>query len=219
MKKQQKKQAAPRKVFGAVGVILCLLIAPILLINIIFIIQSFVNPDEVPHLLGLTPMVVVTDSMTPTISGGDMVIDRKVPAEDVQVGDIISFFDPTRNDQKIVITHRVTEIETRNGELYFWTKGDANNTADGVPVPAGKLVGVYQNTIPYLGSVVLFMRTTPGVILTVVLPILALIAYELLKAKKREKEKAEEARKLKEELENAKQNGNGSAATADCAIT
>ena len=188
MKTEQKKQGAARKIAAAAGVVVCVLLLPILTLNLIFLVQSFLNPDEVPGIFGITPMVVVTDSMSPVIKGGDMVIDRKTDASEVKVGDVISFFDPTRSKKEIVITHRVVRIEEENGTLQFYTKGDANNMEDGVPVPAGNLVGVYRATIPLVGRIVLFMRTVPGVFLTVILPLIGVIAYDLVRRKKWEKE-------------------------------
>ena len=215
MKKEQKQRVTLRKVVGVIGVILCLLILPILVINIVLIIESYVNPKEVPSLLGITPMVVVTDSMKPTITGGDMILDVKVPAEEVQPGDIISFFDPTRPDRDVVITHRVIRVEESGGELSFVTKGDANNTIDIPAVPASCYVGVYRTTIPVLGGIVLFMRTTLGVIVTVIVPVLAVIAYELLKARKKAKEGRTEAERLRREVKELKTQSTGPEATAD----
>ena len=69
MKKEQKQRVTLRKVLSVIGVILCLLILPILIINVVLIIESYVRPKEVPSLFGITPMVVVTDSMSvPTMS-------------------------------------------------------------------------------------------------------------------------------------------------------
>ena len=188
MKTEQKKQGAARKILAAAGIIVCVFLLPILTLNLIFLVQSFLRPDEVPGIFGITPMVVVTDSMSPTIKGGDMVIDRKTAPEDVKVGDIISFFDPTNARNEIVITHRVVRIEEENGSYRYFTKGDANNTEDGVPVPDSRLVGVYRVTIPLLGKIVLFMRTPAGILLTVILPIIGVTAYGLVRRRKWEKE-------------------------------
>ena len=215
MKKEQKQRVTLRKIVGVIGVILCLLILPILIINIVLIVESFVHPKEVPGLFGITPMVVVTDSMKPTITGGDMILDVKVLAEEVQPGDIISFFDPTRPDRDIVITHRVIRVEGSGESLEFVTKGDANNTIDIPAVPASCYVGVYRATIPVLGPVVLFMRTPLGVIVTVIVPVLAVIAYELVKARKREKEGKAEAEKLRRENAELQAETAGPGATAD----
>ena len=215
MKKEQKQRVTLRKVLSVIGVILCLLILPILIINVVLIIESYVRPKEVPSLFGITPMVVVTDSMKPTITGGDMIVDVKTPADEVKPGDIISFFDPTRPERDVVITHRVLRIEGSGENLQFVTKGDANNTIDIPPVPVSCYVGVYRTTIPILGKVVLFMRTTLGVIVSVIVPIIAVIAYELLKARKREKEERAEAERLRQEMETMKVQQTGPEATAD----
>ncbi len=216
--KKEEKRATLKKVINVVGVIACLMILPILVINLVFIIQSYVNPDEVPSLLGITPMVVVTDSMKPTISGGDMIIDRKTAPDDVREGDIISFFDPTRSKRDVVITHRVVGIESVGDQIHYLTKGDANNAQDPVAVPASMLVGVYQKTIPVLGHVVLFMRTTLGVILTVIQPILGVTAYELIKLRRREKEQIKETEQLRSQLESLQAKNADPCATADCAL-
>lgn len=184
---EAKKTSVAHRVFSIVGIVITAIILPILILNIVFLVESYMYPDEVPGVFGITPMVVVTDSMDPTISAGDMIVDKKVEPETIKVGDIISFFDPTRRDHKVVMTHRVIAVYKASGELKFATKGDANNISDPIPVPAGNLVGVYRQTIPYLGSVVLFMKTPQGVFLTVILPILLIVAYDLIRKRIHEK--------------------------------
>ena len=189
MKTEEKKKGTARKILAVAGVVVCALLLPILTLNIIFLVLSFTDPENVPSFFGVTPMVVVTDSMDPVIRGGDMIVDLKCDPEEVRVGDVISFFDPARAKKDVVITHRVVGISEENGTYYFETKGDANNAADEIPVPARLLVGVYKTTIPVIGGVVLFMRTPLGVLLTVIVPILAVIAYDLIRRRKYEKEK------------------------------
>ncbi len=194
--KQEKQEKQEGRVSRWIGVILCALILPVLLINLCLIIESYVDPEHVPGILGLSPMIVVTKSMDPTIAGGDMIVVRKVPAEELRVGDVISFFDPRDGAGKAVTTHRITKISQRkDGTYVFRTKGDANNSEDPLPVTGDKIVGRYRLTIPLLGQLALFMRTVPGVLLLVVLPIVLLVLFDRLQRKRAEKEAGSGAEK------------------------
>jgi signal peptidase len=117
----------------------------------------------------------------------------------VAVGDVIAFFDPAGNGSSIV-THRVTEITTENGSLAFKTKGDANNAEDVSLVPADNLVGVYQRRIPGAGNVAMFMQTTTGLIICVVIPFLLLVSYDMARRRMYEKSRKEDTEALLAEL-------------------
>jgi signal peptidase len=194
------KSTKSNKFLTVLGVILCIILIPILIVNCTLIVKSLLNEDEVPRIGKWLPLVVLTDSMYPEIESGDMIICQITDAEDIKVKDIIAFFDPAGNGTSVV-THRVEEITEKDGVIYFSTKGDANNTADDMPVPADKLVGKYHSRIGGVGHVVMFMQTTQGLLLCVVLPIIILIAYDMIRRKKFDKEKAEDTEELLKELE------------------
>lgn len=146
-------------------------------------------------------MVVLTDSMKGTFDSGSLVICKAADPEKVQIGDIICFYDPAGNGTSTTI-HRVTEIETdETGSVSFVTKGDANNMEDAVPVPADKLLGVYKFQIAGLGSLVLFMQTTQGLIVFVAIPVLLLVGYDMIRHRMDEKKKDSDMDALKTELE------------------
>ncbi len=188
------------KIGTVVGIILCIILTPILIINITLIIRSFVNQDEVPSVGGIFPLIVLTDSMYPDIQSGDLIICRTAEPENIQVGDVIAFFDPVGNGTSIV-THSVAEITEVDGQKAWITRGIANNTNDAVAVPADKLVGVYSRRIPGLGHVVMFMQTTAGLIICVVCPILLLVGWDILRRRRYEKSKQADTDALMRELE------------------
>lgn len=196
-----EKKGAAIKPMTIVGIVLCLLLLPILVINVTLIIKSYVKSDEIPNIGGVFPMIVLTDSMYPEIQGGDLIFCRQTAPETVKVGDVICFFDPDGNGTSTV-THRVTLItETEEGELAFETKGDANSMTDRIPVPASKLVGVYQSRIPGFGKVAMFMQTTVGLIVCVVLPLILLVAIDLIRTRRYEKTHKQDTDALMKELE------------------
>ena len=185
----------------AIGIILCVILAPILIANLTMIVKSYVKSDEVPSFGGYCPFIVMTDSMKPTINGGDLVFDRVItdPGE-VKKGDIISFFDPASKSNNIV-THRVVQVTTDENGIAFRTKGDANNTEDDDVVPAKNVVGVYAGRISGMGNVVMFMQSTPGLVVCIALPILLLIGYDYFRRSRFEKKQKDETAALMKELE------------------
>ena len=189
-----------QKFLTILGTILCIILVPILIINVTLLVKSYTNTEEVPSIGGHFPMIVLTDSMLPLISSGDLIFCVTVEPEDVQVGDVISFFDPMGSGTAVV-THRVLEIMEKDGELSFRTKGDNNNAEDQVAVPEKNLVGLYKSRIPGAGNIAMFMQTTAGLIVCVVLPIILLVGWDVLRRRKYDKAKQQDTDALLKELE------------------
>ena len=200
MSQAAKNSDSHQKILTVIGTVLCIILLPILIINLTLIAKSYLNEDEVPSLGGVFPLIVLTDSMLPEISSGDLIICNTLEPEEVQVGDVISFFDPMGSGTAVV-THRVLEIVEEEGELSWRTKGDNNNAEDQVLVPEKNLVGIYRSRIPALGNVAMFMQTTPGLILCVVCPVLLMVGYDMLRRNKYEKAKQQDTDALLAELE------------------
>jgi len=99
-------------------------------------------------LFPFQPALVGSGSMEPKMYPGDVVIIAKVPADNVELGDIIQF----RVPEEVTIMHRVIEIqETEEGGKLFITKGDANDKPDSEPVIPQNVVGKAVLTIPKIG--------------------------------------------------------------------
>ncbi len=200
MKNNNEKSGVAHKLATVLGAALCVLLLPILIINITLIVRSFTNPDKVPSVGRFFPLIVLTDSMFPEIESGDLIICNTAEPEDIAVGDVISFFDPVGNGSSIV-THRVVEVTQEDGSLAWKTKGDANNVEDSALVPAQKLVGVYRSRIAGAGNIAMFMQTTQGLILCVVCPILLLVGYDIIRRRMYEKAHKQDTEALLRELE------------------
>jgi signal peptidase len=196
----KEKASSAQKILTIIGTVLCIILIPILLINMTLIVKSYINKDEVPSVAGMLPLIVLTDSMFPEIESGDLIIDTVADAEDVKVNDIISFFDPAGNGTSVV-THRVIEIVEEDGKLFFRTRGDYNNTEDKELVPAENLVGVYKMRIAGAGHIAMFMQSTAGLIICVVLPIVLLVGYDIVRRRIDEKNNKQDTDALLAELE------------------
>jgi signal peptidase len=142
----------------------------LVIILIIIAILTFLAP-----YFGWRVDAVMSGSMEPEIKVGGLIITRPVQPEEVKVGDIITFYCPLNND---MISHRVTTVAS--GTLsYFRTKGDANEDPDPFIVPFRNVAGRVWFKIPYLGYVTQFIKTRLGLLLTLCIPGLIIIAIEI----------------------------------------
>lgn len=199
--KTKEKSTAGHIALTIVGIVLCVIMIPILIINVTLIIRSYTNKDDVPKIGGYSPLIVLTGSMEPNIMSGDLIVVKQIEGNDVKVGDVIAFFDPDGNGTSI-LTHRVIEIIDEDGQLSFRTQGDANNAADNSPVSADKLVGVYKNVrLAGAGNVAMFMQTTAGLVVCVFVPLVLLIGWDLLRRRRYEKKNQQDTDALLAELE------------------
>ena len=203
MKQTQEKEKSSlgHKILTGIGIILCVILIPILVINCTLIIKSYTNKDQVPSISGIFPMIILTDSMYPEFESGDLIVCNTAEPEEIKVGDVICFYDPAGNGTATV-THRVQEVVTDDeGNLAWITKGDANNTEDLPTVPAKNLIGVYKTRLKGLGKVAMFMQTTQGLIICVICPIILLVAYDVIRRRAYEKSKKKDTDALLAELE------------------
>ncbi len=147
-------------------------------------------------LFGIWLYSVRSGSMEPAIHRGSLVVVRRT--DSIKQGDVITFYTGFR---KNTITHRVLEIVNR-GQLYYRTKGDANNAPDSVLVPKEMVVGKVIYSLPYLGYGVAFLQTLPGIVLFILVPALVIIIDEGNQLK----EEWERLKRRRKQIKTKKQN-------------
>ena len=98
MSNQEQQNSKKLTVPTILGIIFCLILVPILISNLVLIIKGYANPGEIPGYGKTKPLIVLTDSMEPTIHSGDLILIREIDFEDVEIGDVISYFDNSAKD-------------------------------------------------------------------------------------------------------------------------
>ena len=92
---QQACKAGSNRVLTAVGVALCVIFGFLLVCNLTIIIKGALFPEKPPSVLGLTPMVVLSGSMSGEaedhIEVGDLVFVGRADPEELEVGDVIAY--------------------------------------------------------------------------------------------------------------------------------
>lgn len=126
------------------------------------------------RLFGYQVYNVISGSMEPTYSVGDLLYVKAVDPDSIQVGDPITF---VLNEDLVVATHRVVAIDAEN--RLFTTKGDANEHADVAPVHFNNVIGVPKFSVPYLGYVSDYVQHPPGTYITIAFCVVLLAAVFL----------------------------------------
>jgi signal peptidase len=119
-------------------------------------------------------MIVVSESMEPTLDVGDYIFVRNVDVNNIKVGpqgDIIVFLKPSSAQTEFIV-HRAIDRYEKGSITYFQTKGDNNPSADWWEVPASSIVGIVYGRAPLFGYFSLFERISGGIITLVVLVVL-----------------------------------------------
>jgi len=125
---------------------------------------------------------VISGSMEPVLSRGDLVILRKVAPADIRVGDIAQVEIPRVFQEQFGLPpnnlHRITDIQQTGNNVQFITKGDANTNIDPVPVSPDRVGGIVVYDIPQLGNLFLFLNSPQGRIFALIMGV-SVVGYIL----------------------------------------
>ena len=130
-----------------------------------------------PQVSGVRFATVLSDSMRPSMTTGDMMVVRSVDPGRIKAGDVILF--RTGADSSVTVAHRVVEIVNGGGSPAFVTKGDANEVEDRGAVSASRVQGKVQYHVPLLGYVTREMREPLVFLLALAVPGSLIIASEV----------------------------------------
>lgn len=174
---------------GILRMLLLIICGAVIGTNVYLFNANTLAGNRLPMPFGYGAAVVLSGSMEPTFSAGDMIIVKS--SEDFKTDDVVVF-----QEKDTLIVHRI--IET-NGESVT-TKGDANNTAD-PPVNISDIKGKVVFSIPFAGKVVSLIKTPLGTALVII----AAIALLEIPRRREKRKDNEERQRILDEIERLKQ--------------
>jgi signal peptidase len=140
-----------------------------------------------PRFLPYQVLPVLTGSMEPALPTGALAVVVPVNADELAVGDIITFHHP--HAARTYVTHRIASIEGAGASRSFVTKGDANALPDSWRIVATGTGWRYAFAIPVIGGLIVAFEASPLRFALFALPLLglALIAlFEIWRPRMRE---------------------------------
>ncbi len=158
-----KKGKWYKKVSNWLIIVACIVLIPILILNLAIMYQANTNKDEVPSVFGYKPFIVLSGSMETEIHRGDLIITKIIDPAILKTDDVIAF----RDAQETITTHRIIDIVEREGVTYFVTKGDNNNSQDQNLVEFEDVEGIYIGRIPSIGSLMNSLANPTTIVIVV----------------------------------------------------
>ncbi len=178
MKKNKKTKIPP-----ALRLIFLVICGAILGVNVYMANANSLVGNQLPTPFGYGAAVVLSGSMEPEFSKGDLIIVRET---DIFLEkDIVVY-----QDGESLVVHRIIEVE---GETVT-TKGDANDTAD-APISASAIKGKVIFHIPFVGNIVSALKTPLGTVCTL---IAAIALVEIPRRREKESDNAEKQKIIDE---------------------
>jgi signal peptidase len=165
-------------------------------------VAAVVAQNRQDGIFGYRCFVVLSDSMRPRFSAGDVVVCKKVDPAGLQVGDIVTFSSPDPLLEGALVTHAIVAVGEEEGKTVFLTAGLNNGAQDAYPVEPGRVVGRFCFSIPGLGAAVEFLKSPAGYFICLLAPLSLLAARQVWRIIKLVRARAEEQ---KEALERERQ--------------
>ena len=162
-------------------IVISVLLWIVILIAALYAFTTMATRDNqnVSSLLGYTPLVVKTNSMSPTFDAGDLIFIKKCDPDTLKEGDIICFHTIIDNEYALN-THRIEKIDESNGVRSYTTMGDNNNgIADRHIISNGDIVGKYTGHLKKAGKVMDFLSSSTGFLIVIVIPMLLFFIYQV----------------------------------------
>ncbi|WP_409271443.1 signal peptidase I [Neobacillus sp. SCS-31] len=139
--------------------------------SIYLILQMKIHPNQVPSIFGYKTLLVLSGSMEPLLSAGDMIVMKEIDPANAKVNDVITF----KNNANTLVTHRIVSKVQSGGTTLFATKGDANNVEDNELIAPKQITGKLFFHFPKVGYALNFLKSGKGLISFMVVIILFLI--------------------------------------------
>ena len=122
--------------------IILLIIPIVLIIIIIYFVSGYFR---------YYALAIASGSMHPVFDRGSVVITERVNDKygnynKLKEGEIIAY-----RTEKTIIVHRLIRIVNAGDELFYYTKGDANNEEDDYLIKKEDIIGIVRFKIPYIG--------------------------------------------------------------------
>lgn len=161
----------------AIKTVSSILFCLMFVVTAFFVVMKFLG--ETPSFFGYNVYYILTGSMEPELSAGDIIIGKQTDHSELCVGDIITYNGMEGQTKDKIITHKIIEINDSNGEPEFITKGDANEIED-PPVAADQIISKMVLKVPLAGKMFSAVNSRFGFLLIIILPLVLLLVSEII---------------------------------------
>jgi len=191
------KKLLDNKIFNTFSSLIEWVIMIVLALLIVLVgVQKFSNRG---NFFGYRIYTIISGSMIPTYDVGDTLLIKEMSANNIEVGDAVTYLGDGGALNGKIITHQVVSIEfDENGKYLFHTKGVANNIEDPI-VSQDQVLGKVVHKFFFLTLLGKITTSMSLLFVFVTIPVAIIIAIEIVKLVYKKDEDIEE--EVEEELE------------------
>jgi len=192
------------KAFEKISLVFTMLIV----VLIIYLAASQIM-GRVPFICNRAVLHIVSGSMEPLIPTDTYVLIEKTSPDEVEVGDIITFYSRDESIYGYPNTHKVIQVVGEGENLQFQTQGVNENTntqPDNTLVEREDFIGIYQKNLNGFTKIAEFMSQKMIFFFLIVIPALFLVTYQIKEIAQRAKQVKIE-KLIEQEVERLKNEG------------
>lgn len=198
--------------------VLCVILIPLLAVNITLIVKGALYPDELTDVFNIAPVAIDNSYMEGEGEGcfneGALVFIKTFESDEerqaVEQGDVVAFRWLDDDGSVNFTVYRILGV-TRDEETGLITSVSvrADNVPEGegtapVPVEIGDVVGILSGSIDHLGAFAMFLMQPLGVLLFVGVPVVIYVVADIIRItvhnRKVRKAESDELRDKDEEI-------------------
>lgn len=167
----------------------------VLLLYVVFTIIQRVSGNQ--SIFGYRLFAVATGSMVPDYNINDVLAIKEVNHNEIKVGDDITYLGKKQDVSGKIVTHRIIEIEEKNGKKTYLTKG-INNDVEDPTIGDNQIYGKVVGKVPVVTQINHIVKNQYGFFFLIFLPLVIVIFLEIadtvteMKQDKIEKDKKED---------------------------
>ena len=153
------------------------IIITILLVLVFFVILVQKISNNRFNLGGYGIYTVATGSMEPEYHVKDLILAGRKDASNIEVGDDVVYLGSVDSMAGKIVTHRVIEKNERDGKIYFYTKGIANELTD-PEIDETQILGVVKQKLFFLSLCSHIVNNTYGMLFVIIVPFILFVFFE-----------------------------------------
>lgn len=147
-----------------------------LLLYVGFILIQRVSGNQ--SIFGYRLFAVATGSMVPDYNVNDVLLIKEVNHSELKVGDDITYLGKKEDVTGKIVTHRIIDIEMRNGKKTYLTKG-INNEVEDPTIEDGQIYGKVVGKTPIVTQINHIVKNQYGFFFLIFLPLVTVIFLEI----------------------------------------
>lgn len=198
--------------------VLCVILIPLLAVNITLIVKGALYPDELTDVFNIAPVAIDNTYMEGENEGcfneGALVFIKTFDTDEerqaIEQGDVVAFRWLEDDGSVNFTVYRILGV-TRDEETGLITSVSvrADNVPDGegtapIPVEIGDVVGILNGSVDHLGAFAMFLMQPLGVLLFVGVPVVIYVVVDIIRItihnRKVRKAESDELRDKDEEI-------------------